>query len=121
MKKEHATALFEMAGFDVKSIHELPNGYWPKHPDYDDVRSPWWLIETQHGLIKIGWRKRVISICWEATSFRDAEHEVTQKEVNVTACVDLCHAWSYPKALEYLGRLRTLIQRASVQAPADDV
>lgn len=108
MKREHAIALFEMAGFEVKSIHELPNDYWPEA--YTDLRkaNPWWLIETQFGLIEIGWRKRVISIHWSSTAMRV---EVTTD--NVTKDADMVHAWGYPKALEYLAALKNHARAAA--------
>lgn len=114
MKKEHAVALFEMAGFDVKSVHELPNGYWP--PAYVEARaaSPWWLLETQYGLVKIGWRKRVISIDWEPTGFSDQESAVPRGD-QTTATEHLVHAWTYPKALEYLTTLRLLIAKQATE------
>jgi len=101
MVKEHALALFQMAGFEVKSQHELPNGYWPD--SYVELRqkNPWWLIETEIGLVKIGWRKRVIQISW-----RDTPYRVTVTEDDVTKDEDLVHAWGYPKALEYLTKLK---------------
>jgi hypothetical protein len=101
MKCEHATALFEMAGFEVKSIHELPNGYWPDA--YVDRRrdNPWWLVETEIGLVKIGWRKRVINIDWSATAYRQiaTDDDVTKSE-------EMVHAWGYAKALQYLVNLK---------------
>lgn len=111
MKKEHAVALFEMAGFDVKSVHQIPNGYWPEGSHFDNVRTPWWLINTQHGLIEIGWRKRVISMYWEATDFRDVNLAVAKGD-EVTSLENLVHAYSYPKALAYLTSLRTLMDIA---------
>lgn len=103
MKREHAVSLFEMAGFDVKSVHELPNGYWPE--SYVELRrdNPWWLMETQIGLMKIGWRKRVIQITWTDTAVRGI---VTTDEV--TRETDLVHAYSYAKALQYLTDLKRM-------------
>jgi hypothetical protein len=117
MKQSHAIALFELAGFEVKSIHELPNGYWPDA--YVELRKefPWWLIETQFGLIKIGWRKRVISINWGSTKTR-----VIVTEDDVTKDSDLVHAYGYVKALEYLARLKqacVLDASLSPKPPAD--
>lgn len=101
MKREHAIALFEMAGMEVKSVHELPNNYWPEA--YVELRrdNPWWLFDTQIGLVKIGWRKRVIQITWTDTTYRG---RVTADETTIDD--DMVHAWSYAKALEYLTNLK---------------
>lgn len=107
MKHEKVLALFLLAGFDVKGTYEIANGYWPEA--YTELRreNPWWLIKTKHGLIKIGWRKRVISIDWSDTHYRA---ELTGEGVwpdtitsdEVTRSETIVHAWSYYKALEYL-------------------
>jgi hypothetical protein len=101
MKREHAIALFEMAGFEVKSVHELPNGYWPEA--YTELRrnNPWWLIETQIGLVKIGWRKRVINIDWSATAYR-----IVVTEDDVTKDETMVHAYGYAAALKNLTNLK---------------
>lgn len=101
--KAEAEAIMKLAGFTVSRVWELANGYWPRHPDYDNVRRPWWLFMTEIGPIQIGWRKRVISIRWDATSVRG---EVTKDEV--TKGDDHVHAWSTEKAVEYLKALRAL-------------
>jgi hypothetical protein len=113
MKREHALALFEMARFDVKSIHELPNGYWPAAYIEQRAASPWWLVETNIGLVKIGWRKRVIQISWTDTSYRGV---VTADDV--TEDDDMVHAWSYAKALEYLAALCMNAKQAATQVDA---
>lgn len=109
MKRKHAIALFEMARFDVKSIHELPNGYWPQA--YTEMReaNPWWLVETNIGLVKIGWRKRVIQISWTDTAYRGS---VTAEDT--TKDDDMVHAWGYVKALEYLTALYMNAKQAEV-------
>lgn len=113
MKQEHARALFEMAGFEVKSLHQLSNGYWPDVPDYAEVRRlrPWWLAITQHGPIVIGWRKRVINIDWSDTPLR---HTVTEDDV--TKSETMVHAYSYPKAMEYLWNLTQAAENARIAA-----
>jgi hypothetical protein len=104
MKEEYAKALFLLAGIEVLAMYRLENEYWPLTPDYEKERreSPWWLVKTSFGLIKIGWRKRVISIDWSDTAFRRlnlTKDDVTKTETSV-------HAYSYIKALEYLTSLR---------------
>lgn len=94
-------AIMQLAGFTVSRVWELANGYWPMHPDYDDVREPWWLYMTEIGLVQLGWRKRVIAITWDSTAVRTTvtPDEVTKSETDV-------HAYSQEKAVEYLKALR---------------
>lgn len=96
-------ALFHVAGYTVQHLWELPNPYWPKSDDFDSVRTPWWLVMTQWGPIRVGRRKRVLAIHWEASSIRG---DVTLDEV--TKGDDHVHAWSIEKAVEYLVALRKL-------------
>jgi hypothetical protein len=102
-----AEALFRLAGFKVTRVWELVNGYWPSAPSYDSVRTPWWLLMTEIGPVRIGWRKRVIEIEWDATPVRV---EVTPDDV--TKSETMVHAWSTAKAFEYLASLRRLAQEA---------
>jgi hypothetical protein len=105
--------LFTLAGIEIISVWKLPNGYWPEVlPDdwsdhgqvsvfvrYAELRasSPWWLVKTHAGLIKIGWRKRVLNIEWSDTPIRAiiTDDDVTKEPTMV-------HAWSELKAVEYL-------------------
>ncbi len=99
--RAEAQSIMLLAGFDVVRTWELANRYWPDAPTYDSVRRPWWLFETDIGLIQIGWRKRVINIDWEATSIRIVvtEDDVTKDDAHV-------HAWSVEKAITYLRALK---------------
>jgi hypothetical protein len=101
--REEVTSILTLAGLKPERMWELANGYWPLAPAYDDVRSPWWLAQTSIGLIRIGSRKRVISIEWDACKVRGivTTDDVTKGETMV-------HAWSASKAIEYLQRLRQL-------------
>lgn len=97
--EERVRGMFVLAGIEIQSIHQLENKYWPDHADYDDIRraSPWFLVQTKYGLIELGWRKRVMVINWEDTNM-DADITVDQ----TTKTLRMVHAWSYPKAVEYL-------------------
>lgn len=99
--RDESTSILTLAGLRPERMWELANGYWPNAPDYDDVRRPWWLAKTSLGLIRIGWRKRVLEIEWEATDLR-----VVVTEDDVTKSKTMVHAWSSAKAVEYLTRLR---------------
>jgi hypothetical protein len=98
--RDEAEAIFRLAGFKVTAEWELRNGYWPDEPDYDDVRSPWWLFQTEAGLIEFGRRKHVFSIDWSACQFRGI---VTNDDV--TKGDSMVHAGTIEKAIEYLQAL----------------
>lgn len=101
-------ALFLLAGFDVDNVYKIENQYWPEDERYDTIRknSPWYLVKVKQGIIKIGWRKRVLSINWADTKI--SVHEITKDDV--TKETTLVHAWTYPKALEYLINLKIAIR-----------
>lgn len=110
---ERVTALMLLAGIDAYVGEQLPNGYWPDVEDYADIRraSPWFLVFTSFGPVKLGWRKRVLSIDWEHTKVRAivTADDTTKSETDV-------HAWSYAKAVEYL----TALREASEKEPTND-
>lgn len=108
MEHKQVVALFDLANIKVLNIWEIPNEYWPKTERYAELRetNPWWLVKTPAGIIKIGNRKRVISIDWSDTKIRG---EITKDDV--TKSDDMVHAWSMPKALEYMTALGVLIKK----------
>lgn len=79
-------------------VEEIPNGYCP---DYCCKHLPWFIVTTQVGLIKIGWRKRVIEIDWSETHRTKSSHELFASE-DVTKGEREIHAWSYEKARDYI-------------------
>lgn len=89
-------AIFLLAGYEITGLKMIPNGY--------DGRpsSPWWKVSTTHGDFVIGWRKRVIEIDWSAIG---PQPPITSDEV--TKSDTLIHAWSYGRAVGYLGALRS--------------
>jgi hypothetical protein len=92
-------ALFTLADVEILQA-------WPLVNQYDaDSKDPWWLVKTPAGLIKLGWRKRVISIDWSDTAIREVitDHDVTKDETMV-------HAWGIARAVEYLERLGFLFK-----------
>lgn len=108
MKKEEALAIFMLAYFDVKAIYELPNEYWPEAYVVQRAESPWWLVSTEMGNIKIGWRKRVISINWEETGV-----ECIVTDDDVTKGKFMVHAYSHAAAVKYLDALRREYKKQS--------
>ena len=99
---EYFEELFQKADIEVLNHYQIPNEYWPSMRL--KAKSPWWLVHTNIGMIKIGWRKRVISIDWSDTLLRCI---VTTDEV--TRDLTMVHAWTKDKALEYLTTLSSNI------------
>ena len=103
-------AWFVSAGFkEPEKIHLLQNGYYGS-----DYSEPWFLVKTEYGYIEIGWRKRVISINWEETPLRKVitKDDVTKDEYAV-------HAWSVPKAIEYLTAIREALDECGSKQSAE--
>lgn len=100
MNEAQAKAIFLLAGITVARSHQIENGYWPYAYVEERKRNPWWLLETDIGVVVIGWRKRVISIDWTSVAVRVivTQDDVTKDETSV-------HAYSYAKAVEYLSKL----------------
>ena len=100
-KWEFFAALFTLADIKVLNVWELANCYFPPVFVVGRTNTPWWLVKTEVGLIKIGRRKRVWVIDWEDTPIRKiiTSDEVTKNETIV-------HAWTEEKLLEYLKVLR---------------
>ena len=86
------------------SLFELSNikilDYWNIRNEYSKEKADWLLIKTKAGMIKIGWRYRVINIDWEDTGIRKivTNDGVTKGESGV-------HADSYADAIKYLVEL----------------
>lgn len=102
MTENEARSLLTIAGFKPGRAWELVNQYWGKN----DVRGPWWLIQTDIGPIRIGWRKRVIEIEWDACSFGHLPVRGIVTEDDVTKNESLVHAYSMVDAVKYLASLR---------------
>lgn len=112
MTEAEAKSLFTLAGLKVNRVWKLQNQYWPDVDDYLKIRAkhPWWLVMTDHGLVELGWRKRVISIDWSATNVRAV---VTTDDV--TKCETLVHAWGFPDAVKYLTNWRLAAEQSSAK------
>jgi hypothetical protein len=125
----------EKAGLGRALLTMIPNEYWKEDAE------PWCLARMPFGTLKIGWRKRVLSIDWSDVyadraariekrlelderywarqSLREAfdgktlfpNEDVTRWETGV-------HAWGAEKAVEYLTVLREKVLREPGQAIA---
>lgn len=108
MNRKQVEGLAALAGITFRNIYETSNLYWHGN---NDKKGPWWLIVTSVGVIRIGWRKRVIEINWSDIGRRV---EVTKDDVTKEAT--LVHAWSYTKALEYLTTLWQELEKPPASA-----
>jgi len=90
--------LFEKAGFESVSLQAIHNEYCQC-----DSCAPWFNVESKFGVIKIGWRKRVINIDWSGLQIRDIS-SLFEKE-NVSKGRTFIHAWDLDKAEEYLSKI----------------
>lgn len=84
-------------------VKEITNEYMGGKLD------PWYLVTTKKGVIKIGWRKRVIVVDWTNSDIIDKPEDLFPNEdVTKSSGYDkhkLIHAWSYEKAKEYIDKL----------------
>lgn len=80
-----------------------------------NYRGSWFMIFTDNGNIRIGWRKRVIQIEWlenyKPFKFDGAEEDVTKEFSNNDRYI---HAWSVEKAIEYLRKVEYSIIEGKV-------
>ena len=91
-------------------VEEIPNGYCS---DWCCKHLPWFLITTDIGRFKIGWRKRVIEIDWTGTWNIKTGNDLFAKE-DVTKGERFIHAWTIEKAREYIETIiKTAIYRMS--------
>ena len=80
-------------------VEEIPNGYCPCAEC--NQTSPWFIVTTAKGKIKIGWRKRVINIDWSDSLIKEDAKTLFPDE-DVTRWETGIHAWGYEKAKEYI-------------------
>lgn len=66
--------------------------------------TPWFIVTTPKGNIKIGWRKRVILIDWDGSDIKEKAEELFTQE-DTTKYDRTIHAWGYEKAKDYISIL----------------
>lgn len=103
-EQKEFTDIFKKVYLADFSFTVIPNEYCQC-----DKCAPWFKVNTPDGDVKIGWRKRVISIKWfdNYKKFTD-----DFKDENVTKGFDdrrYIHAWSVEKCIEYLLRAKNSI------------
>ena len=94
--------ILERAEIPFEDMVAIPNGYHP-NPD-PTVYGPWFMVTTPKGRIRMGWRKRVISIDW-ARSELTAKGEDVVDEPNVTHWEEGVHCYGTDRAVEALRKL----------------
>lgn len=86
-------------------VKEIPNEYYNK---YSYLAVPWLLVTTTKGIIKIGWRSKVINIDWSESDVLSTAEDLFPDE-NVTkgdyTNWRYIHAWGYDKAREYISKI----------------
>ena len=95
-------SILERSEIPFGKMVTIPNGY---HPNPDSTYyGPWFLVETPKGFIRMGWRKRVISIDWERSTMTASGEQVVD-EPRVTHWKKGVHCWGADKAVEALRKL----------------
>ena len=107
-------ACFADAGLTPVFSESVPNEYWPDARDR--LRSPWLLVTTRLGHVKIGWRKSVIQIDWSRTVVEANGRELFPETKNTVGDRHV-HAWSLPEAAEMLRRLAQAAGLRSTPSP----
>lgn len=109
MTEAEMRAVFLLAGFEVLDFERIENQYWPDVPAYTILRaaSPWWIVRTEYGKIRIGDRKRVCRIEWSSIGIVSADTLIKDETTTFDYGVD---AWTRAKIVEYLTDLRKELQ-----------
>jgi hypothetical protein len=84
-------------------VEEIPDEYAPG--SYYTAMTPWFMVTTHRGRIKVGWRKRVINVDWSDSEIKTCGEELfPDEDVTKSRKFDGCyvHAWGYDKLAEYL-------------------
>ncbi len=79
-------------------VKAIPNEYG------ENMDFPWFNVTTSKGVIKIGWRSRVINIDWSDSDIKSKAEELFPEE-RVTKGDHYIHAWDYDKAKEYITKI----------------
>lgn len=105
IRQENITAFkdaFERAEFKVHGIIRTKNQYGSK-----DYRGDWFILDTDYGLIRVGWRKRVIEVDY---SMIDNQFRPYTKE---TSGLGFEHVYGYEKLTEALIAFRSHLEKKS--------
>lgn len=72
-------------------VELIPNGYCS---EYCCRHLPWFRVTTRKGILELGWRKRVISLDWSATTIKQTGKELFPNRT-MTLGDDYLHASGY--------------------------
>jgi len=120
--EEEVKAFFIVAGFQVKEIFQIANQYWVGGGvdvmDFQYIAyNPWWLVQTTHGMIIFGRRKRVWEIDWSRTPFRG---KILAEDDSTTNSDNFVHCWEREDIVRDLTRLcKELREQARNCAPEE--
>ena len=95
--------IFTKSGYKQVVLNAIPNEYCGD----PTCCGPWFLVRTEVGNFKVGWRKRVINLEWAGKGVgpeRDLTHLF--KGESTTLERDYVHAHGREKLIDYLRRIR---------------
>lgn len=104
-RNEHVaelTELFKSAGFDTVHVETIDSEYCKEPCCY---KYPWIIATTNQGRIKLGWRKRVMTLDWSDSDLGIDGREFFKGE-HTTIEQSYIHCWGKDKAVEYLRKLK---------------
>lgn len=98
--REEIMKVFRDAMIITGRWEEIPNEYGSA-----SYNGPWFNVATTFGKVKIGWRKRVVSIEVTFPEGKPLTLTTLFSDEDVTKWENGIHAWGYEKAAEYLCRI----------------
>jgi hypothetical protein len=98
--------LLSCFGDEAIFAKEVPNGYWGDAAYA--LESPWFIVTTRIGHIRIGWRKRVVEIEFSESLVKLTAEEMFPDE-DVTKHDKVVHAWGLSKAMQYVKALHDAV------------
>jgi hypothetical protein len=96
------------AGFEKEQFEliPIPNEYC-HDVENCTICANWFNVSTEYGIIKIGWRKRVINIDWSnINDILVCNGNIIFEDQETTKGENYVHAWGNDKCTEYLLKLK---------------
>lgn len=103
---ESFVATLTLAGLKPTHKWQLVNQYGSV-----EYRGSWWLFKTTIGLIRLGWRHRVIEIDYSQIPVNESILDEEDTDVTEDRTRRYAHAWTDEKCLSYLKNLRDLAEK----------
>lgn len=96
--------VFAEAGYTQAVLTSIPNEYCGD----PTCCGPWFLVRTEVGNFKVGWRKRVINLEWAGEGIGPKRNLLSLfRREDVTKDPNHIHAWGREKLIDYLQRIRS--------------